>query len=60
MGQRFQRTTVSRAVFLVTAGVVLFNAVYSWNSLRRRRIPGIELIFSPFILAKAENQLSFP
>ncbi|RIC91834.1 MFS transporter, partial [Escherichia coli] len=24
-----------------TAGVVLFNAVYSWNSLRRRRIPQI-------------------
>ncbi|MBW2899781.1 MFS transporter, partial [Escherichia coli] len=23
------------------AGVVLFNAVYSWNSLRRRRIPQI-------------------
>ena len=30
-----------RAVFLVTAGVVLFNAVYSWNSLRRRRLPQV-------------------
>lgn len=27
-----------RAVFFVIVGVVLFNVVYLWNSLRRRRI----------------------
>lgn len=29
-----------RAVFIVTAGVVLFNAVYSWLSLSRALRPG--------------------
>ncbi len=59
MGAAISANYGFRAVFLVTAGVVLFNAVYSWNSLRRRRIPGYRTDFSPFILAKAENQLSF-
>ncbi|MGS9179621.1 hypothetical protein ACQWHJ_26720, partial [Salmonella enterica subsp. enterica serovar Infantis] len=27
-----------RAGFCVTAGVVLYPAIYSWNSLRRRRL----------------------
>ncbi|EIQ24988.1 major Facilitator Superfamily protein [Shigella flexneri K-315] len=39
MGAAISANYGFRAVFLVTAGVVLFNAVYSWNSLRRRRIP---------------------
>ena len=60
MGAAISANYGFRAVFLVTAGVVLFNAVYSWNSLRRRRIPRYRTDFSPFILAKAENQLSFP
>ncbi|MEF3925529.1 multidrug efflux MFS transporter MdtG, partial [Escherichia coli] len=38
MGAAISANYGFRAVFLVTAGVVLFNAVYSWNSLRRRRI----------------------
>ncbi len=59
MGAAISANYGFRAVFLVTAGVVLFNAVYSWNSLRRRRIPRYRTDFSPFILAKAENQLSF-
>ncbi|HAN9182016.1 TPA: MFS transporter [Escherichia coli] len=41
MGAAISANYGFRAVFLVTAGVVLFNAVYSWNSLRRRRIPQI-------------------
>ncbi len=30
-----------RAVFVVTALVVLFNAIYSWRTLRRRASPGV-------------------
>ena len=41
MGAAISANYGFRAVFLVTAGVVLFNAVYSWNSLRRRRIPQV-------------------
>ena len=41
MGTAISANYGFRAVFLVTAGVVLFNAVYSWNSLRRRRIPQV-------------------
>lgn len=41
MGAAISANHGFRAVFLVTAGVVLFNAVYSWNSLRRRRIPQV-------------------
>ena len=41
MGAAISANYGFRAEFLVTAGVVLFNAVYSWNSLRRRRIPQI-------------------
>ncbi len=41
MGAAISANYGFRAVFLVTAGVVLFNAVYSWNSLRRRRIPRV-------------------
>ena len=37
-----------RAVFLVSACVVLFNTVYSWNSLRRRRIHQLSHCFFPF------------
>ena len=50
-----------RAVFLVTAGVVLFNAVYSWNSLRRRpESPDIELIFRLSYLQKRRISYPFP
>ncbi len=41
MGAAISANYGFRAVFLVTAGVVLFNAVYSWNSLRRRRLPQV-------------------
>lgn len=41
MGAAISANYGFRAVFLVTAGVVLFNAIYSWNSLRRRRIPQV-------------------
>lgn len=41
MGAAISANYGFRAVFLVTAGVVLFNAVYSWNSLRSRRIPQV-------------------
>lgn len=41
MGAAISANYGFRAVFLVTAGVVLFNAVYSWNSLRRRRFPQV-------------------
>lgn len=41
MGAAISANYGFRAVFLVTAGVVLFNAVYSWNSLHRRRIPQV-------------------
>lgn len=41
MGAAISASYGFRAVFLVTAGVVLFNAVYSWNSLRRRRFPQV-------------------
>ena len=41
MGAAISANYGFRAVFLVTAGVVLFNTVYSWNSLRRRRIPQV-------------------
>lgn len=41
MGAAISANYGFRAVFLVTAGVVLFNAAYSWNSLRRRRIPQV-------------------
>lgn len=37
MGAAISANYGFRAVFCVTAGVVLFNALYSWNSLRRRR-----------------------
>ena len=37
MGAAISANYGFRAVFCVTAGVVLFNAFYSWNSLRRRR-----------------------
>ena len=37
MGAAISASYGFRAVFCVTAGVVLFNAIYSWNSLRRRR-----------------------
>lgn len=36
MGAAISASYGFRAVFLVTAGVVLFNAIYSWNCLRRR------------------------
>lgn len=38
MGAAISASYGFRAVFCVTAGVVLFNAIYSWNSLRRRRL----------------------
>ncbi|MBN6043528.1 multidrug efflux MFS transporter MdtG [Citrobacter sp. ku-bf4] len=38
MGAAISANYGFRAVFLVTAGVVLFNAFYSWNSLRRRAL----------------------
>ncbi len=38
MGAAISASYDFRAVFCVTAGVVLFNAIYSWNSLRRRRL----------------------
>lgn len=38
MGAAISANYGFRAVFLVTAGVVLFNAIYSWNSLRRRAL----------------------
>ena len=38
MGAAISASYGFRAVFLVTAGVVLFNAIYSWNSLRRRAL----------------------
>lgn len=37
MGAAISANYGFRAVFCVTAGVVLFNAIYSWNSLRQRR-----------------------
>lgn len=58
MGAAISANYGFRAVFLVTAGVVLFNAVYSWNSLRRRRIPRIELIFRLSYLQK--RRISYP
>lgn len=60
MGAAISANYGFRAVFLVTAGVVLFNAVYSWNSLRRRRIPGIELIFRLSYLQKRRISYPFP
>ncbi|EJS1737884.1 MFS transporter [Escherichia albertii] len=41
MGAAISANYGFRAVFLVTASVVLFNAIYSWNSLRRRRLPQV-------------------
>ncbi|EBA9122426.1 MFS transporter [Salmonella enterica] len=38
MGAAISASYGFRAVFCVTAGVVLFNAIYSWNSLQRRRL----------------------
>lgn len=60
MGAAISANYGFRAVFLVTAGVVLFNAVYSWNSLRRRRIPRIELIFRLSYLQKRRISYPFP
>ncbi len=60
MGAAISANYGFRAVFLVTAGVVLFNAVYSWNSLRRRRIPCIELIFRLSYLQKRRISYPFP
>ena len=41
MGAAISANYGFRAVFLVTACVVLFNIIYSWNSLRRRREPQV-------------------
>lgn len=60
MGAAISANYGFRAVFLVTAGVVLFNAVYSWNSSRRRRIPRIELIFRLSYLQKRRISYPFP
>lgn len=60
MGAAISANYGFRAVFLVTAGVVLFNAVYSWNSLRRRRIPRIELIFRLHTCKSGESAILFP
>ncbi len=59
MGAAISANYGFRAVFLVTAGVVLFNAVYSWNSrASSSNTPGIELIFRLSYLQK--RRISYP
>ena len=61
MGAAISANYGFRAVFLVTAGVVLFNAgLFMEQSTSSSNTPGIELIFRLSYLQSGESAILFP